>query len=53
MGTGKGVLQGYTGAAAVDARHQIILADMCVSRGEVAVSEGAEQRHAGVRGGER
>jgi transposase len=25
MGTGKGVLQGYTGAAAVDARHQIIL----------------------------
>ena len=25
MGTGKGVLQGYTGAAAVDARHQIIV----------------------------
>lgn len=25
MGTGKGVLQGYTGAAAVDAKHQIIL----------------------------
>ena len=25
MGTGKGVLQGYTGAAAVDAQHQIIV----------------------------
>ena len=25
MGTGKGVLQGYTGAAAVDAKHQIIV----------------------------